>query len=257
MSRATRRGRSARFIMRPDDIPATLPACGPARGACRRRRVASEHGPVRCAVEALFVEASHPAQPGDEHSARTGLHAAGAAHRALHALPRREGQGRDRADHVRRLLLHLAGLPGLLRPARLHGRLRHPGIPGLRRARARARRGADDPAHAHGPAHALGRGRLVAAGLPGLPPRAGASLLAEGDGRARHPARQARLRRGRPPLQGRWARWSRTVRRARASHRSVLVAFGQQPTRPVRRVAGEPHAVRPGGLRGGAQDRRR
>ena len=123
-------------------------------------------------------------------------------------------------------------------------------------AGASARRGADVPDHAYGPAHVVGRRRLVR--HPGTlgRPRSGASFGAAGDEHARHrPHRQGvRRRRGALPR--------RRPGRLRDPHhhpsaRPVPLAAVQPPRGRVWRQPGEPGAVHAGGDRRGAQPGRR
>ena len=84
----------------------------------------------------------------------------------LSALSRREGQGRHRPHHVRRLLRGLARLPGDLRPARRQRRPDHPPFPRVLRPDPWAGRGADVPDLPYGPAHPLGCRQLAGARRP-------------------------------------------------------------------------------------------
>ena len=131
---------------------------------------------------------------------------------ALSALSRREGQGRHRPHHVRRLVGRLARMPRDLRPARRQRRPHH------------ARISASSPTAIHGLGAALmcqishmGRrtrwdaGDWLAPVAPSRGARAGAPLLPQGDGglglRPHHP----RFRPGGAALQGGRARRRRAL----------------------------------------------
>ena len=107
---------------------------------------------------------------------------------ALPALPRGEGEGRSRADDVRRLVERGAGLAVGVRPDLHRGRLDHPGAPGVLGAGAPARLRHHVPDHAHGAPHAVGRRGLAAAGRPVGGAGARAPVVPQGDGPQRHPA---------------------------------------------------------------------
>ena len=171
------------------------------------------------------------------------------AEAALPALPGGEGEGRHRAVDVRRVDQRRARFAADLRPAVRRRRRHHPVLPAAGRPDARPRRGDDDPADPPRPADGLGRRRLAADDLVVVGPRAGPSLVPEGDGAGRHPAGRLVVRGGGAAVQGGRPRWAR-ARGVRTPDRPVLVAARQPALGSLRRLAGEPDALLDRGARG-------
>ena len=147
---------------------------------------------------------------------RAGLRRGRQAEAALPALPRGEGEGRDRPVDVRRIDERRAGFAAGLRPAVRRRRRHHPVVPAAGRPDARPRRGDDGPAHPHGPPDGLGRRRLAADDLGVVRPRAGPPELPQGDGGERHPAGRRRPS-PRPPGAAGTAGWTASRSRPTAT----------------------------------------
>ena len=164
----------------------------------------------RPAAATLSAQAPDPAQPPDEHLARTvlcgGRHAAG----ALPAVSCGKSQGRHCADDDGWVGDCLAGFaPGFRQPAGLQGRDRAASGPAGGRV-PRARRGGDDPDHPYGPPHRrLVVGRLAAGAGPLADPRTGPPLVSQGGGRLGHRAHRRRLCRNRAAHAGGGHGWHR------------------------------------------------
>ena len=194
------------------------------------------------------------AQPHHEHQPRRHHRRGRAAQGALPALPRGEGQGRHRPHHVRRLLDGGARFELGRRPDRHVERRHHPRPAGLLVAHPRPWRRDHVPDLASRPARHLGRDELAADRGAQRDPRAPPSRHPARDGPQRHRPHHRRLRRRRRALQGGRARRLRD-RDRRPSDRPVPVAAHQPAHRRLRRLAGEPRALRPDGARGHPQAR--
>ena len=254
--------RRLQFVRRTTILPAdrngrpapVAPVAGGKTRAPERNFISSNR--ERSAAPALQAEAPDPQEPHHEHEPRLRPRRGRHAERALSALSRDEGEGRDCAHHVRRLVQRLArvrvataadqplrrarrrALPAVLAA---HPRPRHcPDVPGKPCRRAgRALRGRGARAH-----RSVARARDIASGFR------------EGNGRARHRAGRGRLRRGGGAVQGGRARRHRDLRR-RAPHRPVPLAGDQSPQRQVRRLGRESLPFRADGARGDPQARGR
>ena len=169
------------------------------------------------------------------HGARAGLRRGRPAQGPLPALPRREGQGRHRADHDRGLGGGRRGFAaGVRQPARVPGRDRALAAAPRRRL-PRARRRGDDPDHPSRPAHQLEPGRLAAGARALADPRAGAPLVPQGGRGLGHRAHRRGVRRRRGAHAGGRPRWHRD-RGLRPPSGRLLVAR-DQPARPTTTAA--------------------
>ena len=133
-------------------------------------------------------------------------------------------------------------------------RHRTAGPPG--RGHAPPRRAHHDPGDPHGPALVLAWRTLAAPGQPVRRARARAPGQRQ-DHRARgNPPHHRRLRGGGAPRAGGRHGRHRDIRRPPAPDRPVLEPAHQLPHRRVRRLSGEPPALRHAGAAGGARGRR-
>ena len=198
---------------------------------------------------AVPAQASDAAQPDHQHGARAGLFRGRAAQGPLPALPRREGQGRDRADDDRGLGDRGAGFAGRVRQsARLQGRDRAVAQAARRRLPRAWRRG-DDPDHPSRPAHQLEPQRLAAGARRLAGARARPPLVPQG-GRGLGPrAHRQGLRRGRGAHAGGRPRRHRD-RGLRPSAGRLLVARDQPADRRLWRQPRQPPALHLRGARG-------
>ena len=204
-----------------------------------------EHQPVPQSSPAVPTSPHDLQESRHEHQPCARIRRGPAPEAALSALPRGEGQGGARADHVRRVVEHRTGLAFRVRPDLHRRRLHHPRAPGVLRARAPPRLRHHVPDHAHGAPHAVERGGLAAARRAFGRARARAPFLPKGDGPQRHPAGGACVRRCRVALQGGRPRRHRAPRPG-SPYPPVLDAARQPAHRRVRRQPRESGPVRPG-----------
>ena len=155
--------------------------------------------------------------------------------------------------HLRRLQHRFARQPArLVALGQPFHRPRHrtAGPPG--RGHAPPRRAHHDPGDPHGPALVPAWRTLAAPGQPVRRARARAPGQRQ-DHRARNPPHHRRLRGGGAPRAGGRHGRHRDIRRPPAPDRPVLEPAHQLPHRRVRRLSGEPPALRHAGAAGGAR----
>ena len=217
-----------------------------------RGRKGAKNRPPAAALSAASPDA---AQPDRLDQPRAQLRRGRPADRALPALPRREGQGRNCHDHGRRLRHRRAGLAPRLRQSQAL-RPRHPAaVPPPGRGLPRLRHRGAVPDHAPGAAQLQLCRRLAAADGALAGPRTGAPQLPEGDGGLGHRAGGRRLCPRRQGLPRRRPRRDRN-RVLRTPARRLLVAADQPAGRRLGRQPGQPPALRLPGAGGDPRRRR-